>query len=180
MTRRKILPQEFFERDTLVVARELLGKYLVRRIRNKENAMMITEVEAYDGFEDKASHAHKGETTRNKPMFGEAGVWYVYLVYGMHEMLNIVTGGKGYPAAILIRGALGAVGPGRLTRLLQITRAQNNKRAVFDSGLWIEDRGVVVFDSQIKKTPRIGVDYAGVWAKKKYRFVLSGRFGSIK
>lgn len=174
---KKILPQRFFERDTLVVARELLGKYLVRRMRGKEIAMMITEVEAYDGFEDKASHAHRGETARNKPMFGNAGVWYVYLVYGMYEMLNVVTGRKGYPAAVLIRGVLGVAGPGRLTKFLQITRAQNNKRAVFESGLWIEDRGIVVSDNEIKKTPRIGVDYAGVWARKKYRFVLKQKAG---
>lgn len=172
MRKRKILSQEFFARDTLVVARELLGKYLVRRMRGKEIAVMINEVEAYDGFEDKASHAHRGETTRNKPMFGNAGVWYIYLVYGMYEMLNVVTGGKGYPAAVLIRGVLGTSGPGRLTKFLHITRAQNNKQAVFEYGLWIEDRGVVISDNRIKKTPRIGVYYAGVWAKKKYRFVL--------
>lgn len=172
MNTRKILSQDFFVRDTLVVARELLGKYLVRRMRGKEIAVMITEVEAYDGFEDKASHAHRGETARNKPMFGNAGAWYVYLVYGMYEMLNIVTGRKGYPAAVLIRGVEGISGPGRLTKFLKITRAQNNKRAIFESGLWIEDRGVVITDNRIKKTPRIGVDYAGVWAKKRYRFVL--------
>ena len=166
------MPPEFFERDTLIVARELLGKYLVRRTRGKEISVMITEVEAYDGFEDKASHAHKGETARNKPMFGEAGVWYVYLVYGMYEMLNIVTGKKGYPAAVLIRGVEGVVGPGRLTKFLQITRSLNNKRAIPESGLWIEDWGAVIVDNMIKKTPRIGVGYAGVWAKKKYRFVM--------
>ncbi|MBI3634090.1 MAG: DNA-3-methyladenine glycosylase [Candidatus Yonathbacteria bacterium] len=172
MNIRKILSQNFFERDTLTVARELLGKYLVKKIRGNEIAMMITEVEAYDGFEDKASHAHKGETARNKPMFGKAGVWYVYLVYGMHEMLNIVTGRKGYPAAVLIRGVEGIAGPGRLTKFLKITRAQNNTLAGRKSGLWIEDRGVVINNKRIKKTSRIGVLYAGVWAKKKYRFLL--------
>ncbi len=177
MNTRKTLPQSFFERDTRVVARELLGKYLVRRMRDKEIAVMITEVEAYDGFEDKASHAHKGETARNRPMFGDAGVWYVYLVYGMYEMLNIVTGRKGYPAAVLIRGVEGFDGPGRLTKFLQITRAQNKKRAVFDSGLWIENRGVVITDNKIKKTPRVGVPYAGIWAKKRYRFVLKQKAG---
>lgn len=177
MNTRKILPPAFFERDTLVVARELLGKYLIRRTRGKEIAMMITEVEAYDGFEDKASHAHKGETAHNKPMFGDAGVWYIYLIYGMYEMLNIVTGKKGYPAAVLIRGVESVSGPGRLTKFLQISRAQNNKRAVFDNGLWIEDMEIMVIDNEIKKMPRIGVDYAGVWAKKKYRFVLKQKAG---
>lgn len=170
---RKVLNQKFFERDTIVVARELLGKYLVRLVRGKETVLMITEAEAYDGFDDKASHAHREQTARNMPMFGEAGVWYVYLVYGMYEMLNVVTGTHGYPAAVLIRGTSEVDGPGRLTKALKITRAQNGKRAIKENGLWIEDRGVLVGDDQIKKTPRIGVDYAGEkWAKKKYRFVL--------
>lgn len=169
---REILKKDFFERDTLVVARELVGKYLVRRVRGKETAVMITEVEAYDGFEDKASHAYHGRTVRNAPMFGAAGRWYVYLVYGMHEMLNIVTGARGYPAAVLLRGTSEVTGPGRITKFLQITRAQNGKCSARDTGLWIEDRGIVLRNSQIKKTPRIGIDYAGTWAKKKYRFVL--------
>lgn len=170
---RKVLPAEFFERDTLTVARELLGKYLVRRVRGREIAVMITEVEAYDGPHDKASHAHRGQTERNAPMFGVAGVWYVYLVYGMHEMVNIVTGRKGYPAAVLMRGVESVSGPGRLTKFLNITRAQNGKHATRANGFWIEDRGVVLSDTQIKKTPRIGVDYAGAWAKKKYRFLIT-------
>ena len=95
------------------MAENLLGKYLVRKIGNKEIALKINEIEAYDGFEDKASHAHKGKTERNKVMFGEAGNWYIYLVYGMHNMLNIVTGKKDYPAAILIRGAGDISGPGQ-------------------------------------------------------------------
>lgn len=169
---REILKKDFFERDTLVIARELVGKYLVRCVRGKETAVMITEVEAYDGFEDKASHAHHGRTVRNAPMFGAAGRWYVYLVYGMHEMLNIVTGVHGYPAAVLIRGTSEVSGPGRITKFLQITRAQNGKCSARATGLWIEDRGIVLDNSQIKKTPRIGIDYAGMWAKKKYRFVL--------
>ncbi|KKT82244.1 MAG: hypothetical protein A3B07_02110 [Candidatus Yonathbacteria bacterium RIFCSPLOWO2_01_FULL_43_27] len=169
---KKVLGKSFFERDTLIVARELLGKYLVRSIQGKDVAVMITEVEAYDGVGDKASHAHKGKTERNAVMFGDAGRWYVYLVYGMYEMLNIVTGARGYPAAVLIRGTDGIVGPGRLTKFLHITRAQNGLRAIRISGLWIEDKGVVVPEQKIKKTTRIGVDYAGVWAKKKYRFVM--------
>lgn len=169
---KKVLGKSFFERDTLTVARELLGKYLVRNIRGKDIAVMITEVEAYDGLDDKASHAHKGETARNAVMFGDAGRWYVYLVYGMYEMLNIVTGAHGYPAAVLIRGTDGIAGPGRLTKFLHITRAQNGLRAIRTNKLWIEDRGVLVPEQKIRKTTRIGVDYAGVWAKKKYRFVM--------
>lgn len=172
---KKVLSQKFFERNTLAVARELLGKYIVRRVRGKEIAVMITEVEAYDGLNDKASHAHRGETVRNKPMFGNAGVWYVYVVYGMHEMVNIVTGKKGYPAAVLIRGVENVSGPGRLTKSLHITRVQNAKRAIPENGLWIEDRGIRLTDKQIKKMPRIGVDYAGSWAEKKYRFMVQAK-----
>ncbi len=103
---RKILTSQFFNRSTLSVAKDMLGKFLVRRIGKKEIKLMITEVEAYDGPKDKASHAHCGKTERNKVMFGEAGNWYIYFTYGMHWMLNIVTGSKGYPAAVLIRGVV--------------------------------------------------------------------------
>ncbi len=171
--RKKILTKKFFERATLVVARDLLGKFLVRKKGRTEIAYMITEVEAYDGHNDKASHAHRGETTRNKVMFGEAGVWYVYFVYGMYDMLNMVTGPHRYPAAVLIRGVEGIHGPGRLTKKLGITRRLNGNDAVRISGLWIEDRGVRVKRKNIQKTPRIGVNYAGsVWSKKPYRFIL--------
>lgn len=170
---RKILTKEFFEKNTLKVAENLLGKYLVRKIGKKEIALKINEVEAYDGFEDKASHAHIGKTERNKVMFGEAGNWYVYLTYGMHNMLNIVTGEADYPAAVLIRGAGGINGPGRLTKFLKIDRKLNAKKASIKTGLWLEDRGESVNKKKIKRAPRIGVDYAGpIWAKKDYRFVV--------
>ena len=170
---RKILNKKFFERDTLVAAEELLGKFLVRKSGEKEIAAMITEVEAYDGHKDKASHAHRGRTARNAPMFGDAGIWYVYLCYGMHNMLNIVTGPEKYPAAVLIRGIAGFDGPGKLTKHLNIGRNFNNKKACRKTRLWIEDRGVVVAKKHIRKLQRIGVDYAGEeWANKKYRFAL--------
>lgn len=172
MRMRKVLPARFFARDTRTVARDLLGMYLVRRVRGRTVAAMITEVEAYDGPHDKASHAHRGETARNRPMFGPAGVWYVYLVYGMHEMLNIVTGARGYPAAVLIRGVAGVSGPGRVTKYFGVSRAMNAKRSSRASGLWLEDRGVRIPASHIKKSPRIGVSYAGEWAAKPYRFFI--------
>lgn len=168
----RILDDSFFCRDTRVVARELLGKFLVRRIGKKEIALMITETEAYDGPDDKASHAHRGKTARNEVMFREAGFWYVYLVYGMHHMLNIVTGEKEYPAAALIRGAGEYDGPGKLAKALRISRQLNGKKALQPSGLWIEDRGVVIPKRQIQKAPRIGVAYAEEWAGKPYRFFL--------
>ena len=170
---KRILTKKFFERATLIVARDLLGKFLVRKKGKKEIAHMITEVEAYDGHKDQGSHAHRGETARNKVMFGEAGVWYVYFVYGMYDMLNVVTSPREYPAAILIRGVEGINGPGRLTKKLGITRQLNGKGAVRTSGLWIEDRGVNINKKDITSTPRIGVNYAGpVWSKKPYRFIL--------
>lgn len=169
MKKGNVLASSFFEQPTLVVAENLLGKYLVR----DGQAFMITEVEAYDGFEDKASHASRGETPRNKVMFGGAGVWYVYFVYGMHHMLNIVTGPKGYPAAVLIRGVEGISGPARLTKALGIDRQMNEQKAQPESGLWIEDRGAIIPKNKIEKTPRIGVAYAGEeWASKPWRFVL--------
>jgi DNA-3-methyladenine glycosylase len=166
---RKILQKDFFEQPTLSVSEGLLGKFLVRDGR----AYMITEVEAYDGFEDRASHASRGKTPRNTVMFGEAGVWYVYFVYGMHHMLNIVTGEKDYPAAVLIRGVEGISGPARLTKALGIDRAMNEQKAARKSGLWIEDRGIIVPKNHIERTPRIGVAYAGEeWAGKPWRFVV--------
>lgn len=171
-----ILTPDFLSRPTLQVAEELLGKFLVRQFGGIETSAMITEVEAYDGFDDRASHASRGQTSRNTPMFGDAGVWYVYLIYGMHEMLNVVTGHKGHPAAILIRGIEGVAGPGRVTKHFNITRALNNKPAVKETGLWIEDRGIIISKSKIQRTPRVGVQYAGEeWAGKLWRFVVDNR-----
>lgn len=168
---KKVLKKEFFERDSLKVGQELLGKYLVRKIGNKEMALMINEVEVYDGHDDKASHASKGKTKRNEVMFGPAGYFYVYLVYGFHFMLNVVTREKGYPAAILIRGAGELNGPGKLTKFLKINKSLNGKLAKKSSDLWFEDRGEKI--KHVKKTSRIGVNYAGpIWAKKQYRFLI--------
>ncbi|MFA6338913.1 MAG: DNA-3-methyladenine glycosylase [Candidatus Paceibacterota bacterium] len=169
---RKVLNQDFFNRKATIVAEELLGKYLVRKIDDEEIALEINEVEAYDGFDDKASHASKGRTERNEIMFGEAGYFYVYLCYGMYWMLNIVVGKKDYPAAILIRGAGKYNGPGKITKFLKIDKTLNKKRVEKSAGLWFEDRGVLVLKNKIKKTPRVGVDYAGEWAKKPLRFLL--------
>ncbi|KPJ85020.1 hypothetical protein AMJ57_04720 [Parcubacteria bacterium SG8_24] len=168
----KLLKDDFFGRPTLAVARGLLGASLVRRTRSGTERHVITEVEAYDGFRDKASHAHRGRTERNAPMFGPAGHWYVYLVYGLHWMLNIVTGPAGYPAAVLIRGTDRAIGPARLTRTLRITRQFDGRKANRHNGLWIEAGSQPVRPAAVRRAPRIGVDYAGDWAKKEYRFLL--------
>ncbi len=167
-----VLDAQFFNRPTLKVARDLPGKYLCRRINGKILSQPLVEVEVYDGFDDKASHAHRGLTPRNAVMFGPAGYWYVYLCYGMHWMLNIVTGPREYPAAILIRGAVDYSGPGRLTKALQINKTFNGKQVTRANGLWLEDRGVAVSAKEVMRLPRVGIGYAGpVWTKKLYRFV---------
>lgn len=167
---RRILRQEFFNRPTVKVARELLGKFLVRKRGHKITALMITDAEAYVGAGDRASHASRGKTARNAPMFGEAGHWYVYFTYGMHWMLNIVTERYGYPAAILIRGVSGISGPARITKFLKIDKKLNGKLALQKSDLWIEDRGIKIAPRKIVRGKRIGVDYAGEWRDKLWRF----------
>jgi len=169
---KKLLNQSFFNRETITVAEELIGKFLVRNIRGKEHSFMIMETEAYDGFEDKASQAHRGKTKRNEVMFCDASTIYVYLTYGMHFMFNIITGEKEFPAAVLIRGVEGVSGPGRLTRALHINKTLNTKRLGKESKLWIEDRGVIISKKQIERTPRIGINCEEEWKQKPYRFIL--------
>jgi DNA-3-methyladenine glycosylase len=165
-------------KNTVTLARWLLGKYLVRRFPDgREEARMIVETEAYHGESDLACHARAGRTRRTAVMYGEGGVWYVYLCYGIHEMLNLVVGPRDWPAAILIRGVEGAIGPGRVTKALAVGRALNAAPAERKSGLWLEDRGVRVPRSRVKVTPRIGVDYAGpIWSMKHWRFSLERDF----
>lgn len=169
----QILETSFFDRPVLTVGRDLLGKFLVRKRKGKEIALPITELEIYDGFKDRASHAFRGKTARNQIMFEVAGHFYIYLVYGMHWMLNVVIGPKCYPAAILIRGAGNIHGPGKLTDFLSIDGKLNAKLAIPTSGLWFEDRGLSVPDDFVERTARVGVSYAGkIWARKPYRFIL--------
>ena len=165
----QIIPMTHWQRRaTLAHARNLLGKYLVGA---DGEGRMITEVEAYDGERDLACHARVGRTRRTETLYNDGGVWYVYLCYGVHEMLNLVVGPRDWPAAVLIRGVEGCHGPGRVTKALGINRRFNAAAAHQVSGLWIEDRGVKVPRRLVKATPRIGVDYAGpVWAKKPWRF----------
>lgn len=173
----KVLTQKFFNRPTLRVAKGLLGKYLVRRTGRRKIALMLAEVEAYDGPQDKASHASRGKTPRNKPMFGEAGNLYVYFTYGMHWMLNVVTGPAGYPAAVLVRAGRKEdgfliKGPARLTKYLKIDKKFNGSLTGVRVGLWFEDRGIKIKPANIVAGKRVGVDYAGNWAKKRYNFKL--------
>lgn len=158
----------------MTLARSLIGKLLVRRQTDGPvSRHRITEVEAYDGAKDLACHASKGRTKRTEVMYRPGGVWYVYLCYGVHEMLNLVTGPAGYPAAVLIRGIEGSQGPGRLTKRLAIGRTLNGAVAARVSGLWLEDDGYKVPRGTRRAGPRIGVDYAGpVYASKPWRFWL--------
>ncbi len=169
--RRVIRRAELHSRNTQATARWLLGKVLVRTIRGRRSVHVITEVEAYHGERDLACHASKGRTARTEVMYGYGGCWYVYLCYGVHEMLNIVTGPPGHPAAVLIRGLEKVNGPGRLTKLLKIDRRLNGASARPVSGLHLEDHGIKIPRRHLKRGPRIGVDYAGpVWAAKSWRF----------
>jgi DNA-3-methyladenine glycosylase len=168
---RLITPAELRSTDTIALARWLLGKALVRRLGRNREIHLITEVEAYDGERDRACHASKGRTKRTEVMYQPGGIWYVYLCYGVHEMLNLVTGPRDYPAAVLIRAVSGVSGPGRLTRQLLIDRQLNGRPAHPASGLHLLDTGLVVPVRRIRAGPRIGVDYAGpVWARKPWRF----------
>lgn len=148
-----VLSYEFYHRPCLMVARELVGKVLVcngQRLR-------ISETEAYCGEADTACHACKGRTKRTEVMYMDAGTIYIYLCYGMHWMLNIVTGEKDQPEAVLIRACVGAEGPGRLTKKLGITGELNRQSVAESQTLWIEDDG---FSCAIETDKRVGIGYA--------------------
>ena len=172
---RIIKAKELRAKKTVALARWLLGKQLVRRHADgRIEARMIVETEAYDGERDLACHARAGRTRRTEVMYAAGGVWYVYLCYGIHEMLNLVVGPRDWPAAVLIRGVAGASGPGRVTKALGIGRELNAAVVTTrERGLWLEDRGGRVPRSAVTATTRIGVDYAGpVWAGKRWRFTV--------
>ncbi len=162
------LTPEFFQRDVLLVAPDLLGKIIVRKFENGDvGRFRITEVEAYRGEEDKACHAAKGRTKRTEIMYHEGGRIYVYFIYGMYWMLNFVTGKENQPQAVLIRGVEGYSGPGKLTKRLRID-SRFYGQSVLSENLWIEDDG---FHPRYKQTPRVGINYAGEWKDRPWRFV---------
>jgi DNA-3-methyladenine glycosylase len=179
----KILQRQYFDRPTLEVAKSLLGKYVVREMKTSVQAGRIVEVEAYIGPHDLACHASKGRTKRTEVMFGNPGVAYVYMIYGMYHCFNIVTEREGFAAAVLVRGVelqeptRLISGPGRLCRLLEIDRSLTGLDLTAGKILWLEDRGEGVAHRQILRSPRIGVDYAGAWAQKPWRFFLKSRDG---
>ena len=147
------LSYDFFHRPCVEVARDLVGKILV----HNGNRLRITQTEAYCGEADTACHASKGRTKRTEVMYMEAGTVYIYLCYGMHWMLNIVTGEREQPEAVLIRACRDAEGPGKLTKKLGITGALNRSNVVSSDGLWIEDDG---FCCEIEADKRVGIGYA--------------------
>lgn len=162
------LDRKFFERDALVVGPELLGKKLCwRNEKGEERSLAITEVEVYRGEEDKACHASRGKTERNKVMYLSGGVVYVYLIYGIYWLINIVTGSEGDPQAVLIRGLEGVRGPGRVGREMGLDKSFYGEDVVDGGRVWICE-GEKTRD--YKKMPRVGVDYSGEWAKKLWRF----------
>jgi DNA-3-methyladenine glycosylase len=173
------LPRKFYDRDTIVVAHELLGKCLVHVAGGVERVGRIVEVEAYLGPHDLAAHSARGLTPRTKTMFGPPGHAYVYLIYGMHHCMNVVTQPEGVASAVLLR-ALEPVrnietrtqGPGLLCRALHIDRRMNGHDLVSDDFHIADDGYPKVFP--IARRPRIGVDYAGRWARRLLRFYIRG------
>ena len=171
--RHRPLAADFFARPADRVARDLLGAWLVMPGPDgRPTRHVVFETEAYLGAHDLACHGSKGMTPRNATMFGHAGRWSVDLCYGLHWMLNVVTGGEGVPAAVLIRGVGGHVGPGRVTKALGIDRSFDGRSASRRGGLWFEVSGIRVPPRLVRRTPRIGVGYAGTWAEKPLRFVV--------
>jgi DNA-3-methyladenine glycosylase len=184
------LPRSFYQQSTLKVAKQLLGKYLVRKHPDGDLVGRIVETEAYVGPQDLACHASKGRTARNEVMFGPAGHAYVYFIYGFYNMLNLVTEAKDYPAAVLIRAVeplLGiermqelrrsgvlrnlASGPGKLCQAFDIDRRLNGAD-ICGKVLYVEDRGDAT--PKFISTARVGVDYASEWKDKPYRFLVRG------
>jgi DNA-3-methyladenine glycosylase len=169
------LTQSFFQRPAAEVAQALIGKILVRRLHGKLFRTRLIETEAYLGPADLASHASKGRTRRTEVLFGAPGRAYVYLIYGMYEMLNVVAGATGQGQGVLIRAAdplddwkANLSGPGRLTRALQITRLENGLDLTGPQLYFLDNPG---YQPVVRSTKRIGIDYALQWKDAPLRFV---------
>jgi DNA-3-methyladenine glycosylase len=172
--------RKFYSRNTLTVAKDLLGCFLVRGYRGKIIRGMITETEAYVGEDDLASHASRGRTPRTEVMYGQSGNAYVYMIYGMYHCLNVVTEKKDFPAAVLIRAVkIEGVdykktnGPGKLCQFLKIDRKLNQWDLMKGQKLWIEQRSPRAKLLGIKKSRRIGIDYAQHCREYLWRFTLN-------
>jgi DNA-3-methyladenine glycosylase len=173
----RLLKAEFFARDTLGVARDLLGKLLVRELDGEVRWGRLVEVEAYCGPEDRAAHSWRGLTPRTSTMFGPPGRAYIYFIYGIHHCLNFVTRPEGEPQAVLVRalepgpGVGRCSGPGLVCRSLSIDRALDGA-PLRPPGLYLLDDGFQPKPSAVFQTRRIGVDYAGEWSERPWRFCL--------
>ncbi len=166
------LTSDFFKRDVLEVAPDLIGKTLVRRFNNNQiKRYTISETEAYRGGNDRACHANKGRTKRTEIMFAEGGVVYVYLIYGMYWMLNFVTSEKENPSAVLIRGIDTILGPGKVGKELQLDKSFYGETLFTSNKLWVEESGT---EPKYSTAKRVGIDYAGEpWVNKPWRFILN-------
>lgn len=165
------LPKDFYTQDALEVAPQMLGKILVRTFSDGTQIRLpISEVEIYRGGEDLACHASRGITERNRIMFGEGGYIYMYLVYGMHWMFNIVTGLAGHPEALLVRGIGEIFGPGKVTKHLGMDRSFYGEPIFYSTRIYIENAPTV---AQYQTGPRIGINYAGEpWLSIPWRLYL--------
>jgi len=167
------LRRNFFTRDVLEVAPDLLGKVLVRQFEDGSiSRWLITETEAYKGEEDKACHANKGRTPRTEVMYREGGYIYVYLIYGMYWLLNIVTGETDHPQAALIRGLSKITGPGRVGKQLKLNKSFYEEDLITSNRLWLE--APIVNLRKYTSSVRIGINYApDEWRLKRWRFSLN-------
>jgi len=194
----RLIKADFFRRETMVVAREILGKLLVRKVGGQRLSGRITEVEVYHGMDDLACHASRGRTVRTEVMFGEAGRVYVYLIYGMYYCLNLVTMPPGWPAAILVRGMVPVEGieimkknrlkknvglsnltdgPGKICQAMGIDKSLNGKRLGQKAGLWLEDDGMEVGKKKIVYGKRVGVGYAKHCAQWEWNLRVNYEWG---
>lgn len=176
----KRLSRSFYNRSAVLVAKDLLGCFLIRKENKKIVITEIVETEAYEGKQDLASHASRGRTKRNEPMYGRPGMSYIYLIYGMYWCFNVVTGPKEHPAAVLVRAVeltdaenRVASGPGKLCRYLQIDNRLNNIDLTKSKKLYFTNRLNKVKPEEIKSAKRIGVEYAGKYKDKKWRFYIN-------
>ena len=164
------LDYDFYHRPCLQVAKDLVGKVLVHKTTDGELRLRISETECYCGEADTACHAHKGRTKRTEVLYAKAGTIYVYLCYGMHWLLNIVTGEEEAPEAVLIRACVEAGGPGKLTKALQIT-GELNRHSILGDVLWIEDDGMAC---SVQTDKRVGIGYASQEDQnRQWRFIMA-------
>ena len=175
----EIRQEDFFKIHAIEGAPKLLGKLLCTNINGEVKKLRITETECYMGTDDLACHASKGKTPRNSVLYEKGGLCYVYIVYGMHNLVNVIFGEKDFPEGVLIRCCEGFEGPARLTKALRIDRSLNRESFLTSDKIWLEDDGYI--PTEIITKPRVGVDYAGeYWAKIPWRFVDNTKSNAAK